>query len=346
MHDASAVRTRSLPVRLVLALAALVLGGGLLAACGSEPEPAPAGGGGGGTSGGAFPVTVPHKYGQTEVPAAPQRVVSLGYTDQDAILALGVVPVGIREFTGNQPSATWPWAQNRLGGAQPQVLAQGEVSTEQIAALRPDLIIGISAGLTQAQYDTYSQIAPTIAGPAGFVDYGTPWQDATRMTGQALGKQAEADKLVSDLEARIAQTKAQFPQLDGKTVAGVRPSTASQSEYFVWGPQDLRARFFSALGMRGVPAFDQNAGDQFYGSLSTEQLGQLDQADVVVLITSSEAERTAFQSQPGYPALQVVQENRVVTLDDTEAAALSFSSVLSLPSVLDTLPKKLAAAAS
>lgn len=344
MHLSSAARTRSLPVRLVLAVAVLALGGGLLAACGSDAGPAP-GAGGAASSGGAFPATVAHKYGQTEVPAAPQRVVSLGYTDQDAILALGVVPVGIREFTGNQPSATWPWAQGRLGGAQPQVLAQGEVSTEQIAALHPDLIIGISAGLTQEQYDTYSRIAPTIAGPAGVVDYGASWQDATRLTGQALGKQAEADKLVGDLEARIAQTKTRLPQLDGKTVAGVRPSTASQAEFFVWGPQDLRARFFAALGMRGVAAFDQNAGDQFYGSLSTEQLGQLDQADVVVLITSSAAERTAFQNQPGYPALRVVRENRVVTLDDTEAAALSFSSVLSLPSVLDTLPQKLATAA-
>lgn len=343
MHVRSAARPRSLPVRLVLALAVVVLGGGLLAACGADSAPAP--GGGGAAPGAPFPATVTHKYGQTVVPAAPQRVVSLGYTDQDAILALGVVPVGIREFTGNQPSATWPWARDRLGGRQPQVLAQGDVGTEQIAALRPDLIIGISAGLTPEQYETYSRIAPTVAAPAGFVDYGTPWQDATRLTGQALGEQAEAEALVRGLDGRIAQVTARYPQLEGKTVAGVRPSTANRAEFFVWGPQDLRARFFSAFGMRGVPAFDRNAGDRFYGSLSTEQLGQLDQADAVVLITSSAAERTAFQSQPGYPALRVVRENRVVTLDDTEAAALSFSSVLSLPSVLDSLPGKLAAAA-
>jgi iron complex transport system substrate-binding protein len=37
-----------------------------------------------------------------------------------------------------------------------------------------------------------------------------------------------------------------------------------------------------------------------------------------------------------------VQQGRVVTLDDQASAALSFSSVLSLPSVLDTLPGQLA----
>jgi len=59
------------------------------------------------SSGAAFPVTVPHRFGSTTIPAEPKRVVSLGYTDRDAILALGVVPVAIREFTGEKPSATW-----------------------------------------------------------------------------------------------------------------------------------------------------------------------------------------------------------------------------------------------
>ncbi|ODT98744.1 MAG: hypothetical protein ABS81_27175 [Pseudonocardia sp. SCN 72-86] len=314
----------------------------VLAACGSgssggSSSPTTAG------SGGAFPATVTHKFGTTTVPAAPQRVVSLGYTDQDAILALGVVPVGIREFTGNQPSATWPWAQPKLAGQTPTVLPVGDVSTEAIAALRPDLIVGISAGLTQETYDTYSKIAPTIAQPSGFVDYGTPWQDATRLTGQALGKSAEADKLVSDLEARFAQVKQQYPALVGKSVAGVRPSSNDNASFFVWGSQDLRARAFEAMGMVTPPEFNQLAGNQFYATISTEELSKLDQADVLVLITSSAQERQTFESLPGYANLKAVKEGKVVVLDDEQSAALSFSSALSLPSVLDTLPGQLAA---
>src|SRR4051794_2647895 len=48
----------------------------------------------------AFPVTIEHAYGETEIPEQPQRVVSLGYTEQDAIPALGVVPVGVRYAFG------------------------------------------------------------------------------------------------------------------------------------------------------------------------------------------------------------------------------------------------------
>jgi iron complex transport system substrate-binding protein len=285
-------------------------------------------------------VTISHKFGQTEVKAAPQRVVSLGYTDQDAILALGVVPVAIREFTGNQPSATWPWASDKLQGQKPQVIT-GDLSAESIAALRPDLIVAVSAGLTKDQYDTFSRIAPVVSQPAEFVDYGTPWQDATKIIGRALGKSAEADKLVSDVQAKLDAAKAKYPNLVGKTIAGARPSSSDNSSYFVWGPQDLRARFFKSLGMDVPPQFAQLAGTSFYATVSTEQLSLLDTSDVVALITSSQAERTTFESLPGYSALAAVQKKKILVFDDEQSAALSFSSVLSLPALLDTVPGQL-----
>ena len=82
--------------RLLRVVAPLFVAALALTACNSAP-PGPSG---------TFPATVPHKYGQTVVPEEPERVVSLGYTDQDAILALGTVPVAAREFVGNRPAAT------------------------------------------------------------------------------------------------------------------------------------------------------------------------------------------------------------------------------------------------
>ena len=275
-------------------------------------------------------------------PAPPQRVVSLGYSDQDAILALGVVPVAIREFTGNRPSATWPWAADRLQGQQPQVLS-GDIDPEKIAALRPDLIVAVSAGLSQEQYDVFSRIAPTITQPSGFSAYQTPWQDATRLIGRALGRTGEAEQLVTDLDARFVAVRAQYPQFAGKQAALAAASSTGTGSYFVWNSKDNRGRFLSSLGFTVPAQFDQLAGERFYAEISTEQLSLLDQNDLVGWITIPGTANSGLDQQAGYPALRVGREGRVVGLTEEQGVALSFSSVLSLPALLDQLPAEFAA---
>src|SRR5918911_145099 len=48
--------------------------------------------------GGAFPVTVETAFGDVEIPAEPQRVVALGWSDAETALALGVQPVGASDW--------------------------------------------------------------------------------------------------------------------------------------------------------------------------------------------------------------------------------------------------------
>jgi iron complex transport system substrate-binding protein len=325
----------------VRAVAALLIAAVLLTACGgggSPEEPAPAA-----ADRGTYPVTVEHAYGATEVPEAPQRVVSLGYTDQDAVLALGVVPVAIREFTGNRPSATWPWASDRLQGRQPQVLSGDSISAEAVAALEPDLIVAVSAGLSREEYDLFSRVAPTITQPPGADAYQTAWQDATRLIGTALGRSDEAERLVSDLEGRFAAVTAEYPQFAGRRAA-IAAASSTNAGFFVWTSQDNRGRFLTSLGFTVPETFDQLAGGNFYADISNERLGLLDENDVVGWLEIPGNENASLEAQPGYPALRIGQEGRVVRLTQEQGVALSFSSVLSLPALLDELPAGFAAA--
>lgn len=321
------------------AFAALLTAAVLLSACGgggSAPAGAPPAEGGGG-----FPVTVPHALGTTEIPQAPQRVVSLGYTDQDAILALGVVPVAIREFTGNRPAATWPWASDRLQGRQPQVLVGDQINVETVAALAPDLIVAVSAGLDQQEYDTFSRIAPTIAHPQGVNPFQIAWQDSTRMIGTALGRAEDAERLVTELEGRFEAVRGQYPQFEGRKAA-IAAASSTGSGYFVWTSKDNRGRFLTSLGFTVPPVFDELAGDNFYAEISNERLGMLDENDVVGWLEIPGNDNAALDAQPGYPALRIGREGRVVNLTQEQGVALSFSSVLSLPALLDELPAEFA----
>ena len=300
-------------------------------------------GSGSGAPEATFPATATHRYGQTVVTKAPRRVVSLGFTDQDAILALGTVPVAIREYTGNRPSATWPWAADRLRGEQPKVLPASVVTPDQVAALKPDLIIAISAGLTREEYDAFSRIAPTVAAPQGAADGAVPWQDATRLTGAALGLPGQADALVKQVEDKFLEAEEEHPELAGATVAAVRPGTGGGPSFMAWSSKDLRGQFLKELGLQLPPDVEQRAGKGFYATLPAGQLSTLDRSDARMVV-GSDAERAQFTALPGYSQLNLVQQSKVVTLDDEQSAALSFGSVLSLASVVDELSGRIARA--
>ncbi len=152
-----------------------------------------------GSSSSAFPVTVEHKFGSTEIAAEPKRVVTVGYTDQDAVLAFGVVPVGVGDFLGGYKWRERPWAQDALGGAEPEVVSGQQINFEAVAAQRPDLIIAINAGLKQGDYDRLSQIAPTVGQSGDYIDFGMPWEEQTLLVGRALGH----ERLVVGLLRRV-----------------------------------------------------------------------------------------------------------------------------------------------
>ena len=168
----------------------------MLAGCGSDDgDDAEAGSSSSGGSS-AFPVTIEHADGEAEIPEEPQRVVSLGYTEQDAILA----PVGVRYAVGPEDDVVFPWADEAAGDAEPAVLPRTEVDAEDVAVLEPDLIMAVTAGLTEAEYETLSGIAPVVVQPAEFPAFGTPWQDQTLITGRALGQEERAEELVAEVE--------------------------------------------------------------------------------------------------------------------------------------------------
>lgn len=294
-----------------------------------------------GAEGSAFPVTVEHKYGTTTVESEPQRVVSVGYTDQDPLLALGVVPVGIRDWFGDQPSATWPWAQDLLDGEEPTVLGASDLSLEQVAALDPDLIVGVSSGMTSEQYELLSEIAPTIAQTADAPDYQETWQTGTRLIAAAVGRTDEAEELITEVEALFAEARQANPEFEGQE--GTVSYVMSEGEVGAYASGDSRSRILTDLGFVIPPEIDDLAGEQFYSSFSLEEIGQLDR-DLLVWITYDPAIVEQLKASPVRQTLDVATDGREVFMSETEAAASSFSSVLSLPVLLETFVPKLQAA--
>lgn len=318
-------------------------GAGLLflaSACGSGPGSDSSKG----ASSPGFPVTIEHKHGRTEIPSEPKRVVTVGLTEQDYAMALGVVPVATREWFGNQPGALWPWARAKLGNKpMPKVLARNELDFEQIAALRPDVILGMNSGVTKQEYDKLSGIAPTVAQPVDHPNYGAPWQELTRMTGRALGQPEKADRIVRDLERRLDDVRSAHPEFDGAT--GVLVTSIKGSAYvYATGPAP---RFLTSLGFKLPPAAEKLfAGDSQRApvQVSMERLGVVE-SDLLLLGVYGDPSGSISHT-PVYEQLDTVQQGRDVVLPKMSDVngALSFSSALSLPVVFDELVPRIAKA--
>lgn len=285
-----------------------------------------------------FPVTVEHKFGPTEIPSEPERVVTVGYTDQDAVLALGVVPVGVGDFLGGYDWRNRPWAREALGGADPEVVSGQQINFEAVAAQRPDLVIAINAGLKQADYERLSRIAPTVAQSGDYIDFGMPWEEQTMLVGRALGREERAREIVADVAAKFERVRDEHPEFADKTAI---LAYGGPDGYGAYATGDTRSRFFTDLGFQLPERVDELAGDSFFTEFSQEQFRLLDQ-DLVVMYGAADD----ILANPVIQRLDAVQEERMVFLDLTDqfAGALGFASALSLRYLLDTEVDTLAAA--
>lgn len=291
-----------------------------------------------------FPVTIEHKFGSTTITEAPERVVAIGYTEQDLLLAVGVTPVAVRYWYGDEDDAIFPWAHDLVAeGEEPVVLNMpfGGLNYEAILALEPDLISGVTSGITQEEYDLLSQIAPTIAQTDEYIDFGMPWQEATQMVGDAVGKSDEAEEAIAEVEALFEDVRESYPQFEGKTVA---VSYFYDSAYGFYTSQDTRGRFFTDLGFVVPEELVEIAGESFYANISVERMDLLDQ-DLIAIVNLQfiEGGQEALEAEPLFSQLTAVQEGHVVYLDETAENALGFSSPLSLPYALEAVLPQLEA---
>ncbi|GAA5112649.1 iron-siderophore ABC transporter substrate-binding protein [Pseudonocardia adelaidensis] len=324
---------------------------GLLAACGGGATEPPVQAAGPAASG-AFPLTVEHSMGATEITGAPQRVVTVGFSDQDPVLAMGVRPVGVTDWYGDQPYATWPWAQDELGAARPAVLNRGaftgtpDYRYEEIAALSPDLIIGLYTSMDDTQYRTLSRIAPTIAPPAGYPEWGAPWDEYTRLAGRAFGVPDRAEQLITGVDVQLEAAAAANPWFEGRTAVVAERQEDGQT--FVRSPNDQRSQVVAALGFTIPPEIGELAGDEDGATISDEQMALLDR-DVLLWNTGFAAPqaRRDIERAPLYSRLDVVKAGRSVFVDDPlVSAAWTWGTVLSLPTVIDALVAQISAVLS
>lgn len=153
-----------------------------------------------------------------EVPAKPQRIVTLSEPTLDATLALGITPVGT--VAGRGQSGVPNYLKDKAKDV-PIIGTVAQVNYEQIGALEPDLILVDSTGVDKRSdaYGTLSKIAPVVY--CGYA--GGDWRINFRNVANSLNMVDQGENLIKDYEALAAKTKEELAsKYSDKTFSIVR----------------------------------------------------------------------------------------------------------------------------
>jgi iron complex transport system substrate-binding protein len=252
--------------------------------------------------------TVKHAMGETQVPVQPKRVVILTNEGTEALLALGVKPVGaVKSWTGN------PWyahIQADMDGVT-FVGQEGEPNLEAIASLKPDLIIGNKLRHEKI-YEQLKAIAPTVFSET----LRGQWKDNFKLYADAVNRKEEGDKVIADFDKRVETIRQKLGDKINTKVSLVRFMAGDTRIYY---KDTFAGIILDQIGLKRPDS--QNKNEFAATKVSKERIPEMD-GDIIFYFTyetgNGEASKLEEQwtNDPLWKNLSAVKAGKAYRVDD------------------------------
>jgi iron complex transport system substrate-binding protein len=258
--------------------------------------------------------TVEHAMGTTEIKGTPERIVILTNEGTEALLAMGVKPVGaVQSWLGD------PWydhIKDQMEGVQ-VVGTESEVNVEAIAALKPDLIIGNKLR-QEAIYEQLKAIAPTVFSETLKGD----WKENFELYAKAINREEEGKKVMAEFDQRIADIKEKLGDKTNMEVSVIRFMPGKTRIYY---KDSFSGVILEQLGFQR-PAnleklFADNPKDLFAREVGKELIPEMD-GDILFYFTYETGDGKAAETEkewtndPLWKNLEVVKAGKAYKVDD------------------------------
>ncbi|NEO31133.1 MAG: iron-siderophore ABC transporter substrate-binding protein [Symploca sp. SIO3C6] len=271
--------------------------------------------------------TIQHEMGETEVCGQPQRIVVLGPYVLEALLVLDIQPVGFSDHIAfhqgdyDKPNQQIPYLGERITQPLINVGLAESPSLEDMIRAKPDLILGTN--INNNQYKVFSKIAPTL-----LLNQSDP-EASLRIVAQAVNLTEQAEQLLKATEQQITSARETFAPLVA-THPKVLLLVATQLQTMYLGiSHESCSSPVEAMGFQLVspPNFDKAFPDSQV-PLSLETLPQLNDADLVILLSANLSELKStenFEDHQLSNLKQAWKENAIAqSLDASKARRVYF----------------------
>jgi iron complex transport system substrate-binding protein len=238
------------------------------------------------------------------LPGPAQRIVSLGPSNTEILFAIGAGPqvVGRDSFSDYPAEAQ---ALNDVGGGF------GELNTEAIVALKPDLVLVADIFPTE-QIQALEALGLTVYALPNPNDFEGMFKNL-ETTARLTGHQADVSALLTNLRSRVAAVQEKIASATERPLVFYELDSTDPNAPYTAGPGTFIDTLIAAAG--GV-----NLGSSLEGSwvqVSVEQLITQDPAIIVLGdYTWGGVTPEMVQARTGWEVLSAVKNGKVFTFDD------------------------------
>ncbi|WP_309122821.1 iron-siderophore ABC transporter substrate-binding protein [Paenibacillus sp.] len=256
--------------------------------------------------------------GEVVLPKPATKVVTLEWTYAEDLIAVGVQPVGNADNENYKRNVS---DQAALDADVADVGTRQEPNLEAIAALQPDLIVGV-AFRHEKILDQLNAIAPTLLfnpypDEASGVDQYGEMEETFRTIAAAVGKAEEADKVLADLAKHYDDAKTKLEQA-GKSGAEIvltqAYSNQNAADLRLFTSNSLAIATLEKIGLKNAWSSDKFEAYGF-STASVEALPAVQQANFLYIVQDNDdVFATKLKDNPVWTGLQFVKEERAYPL--------------------------------
>jgi iron complex transport system substrate-binding protein len=244
---------------------------------------------------------IEHALGKIELDKTPERVIVMEFSYTDALMTLGVQPVGIAD--DDDPSLFMDTVKAQLGDYT-SIGSRYEPNIELISSLKPDLIIA-DLNHHKTVYEQLNAIAPTLVLDDHQADYDQMLENYKTIA-KVLGKEAEGQKRLEEHAAKIADAKAKIKDAS----LTVLPAVVNPKGFYAQSDHSYIGSFLTSLGFT-----DPVKSEDSYPQLSLEQLVETNPQAIFLLPATEENIISQWEANPLWKELDAVKSERIFTVE-------------------------------
>lgn len=259
----------------------------------------------------ASAATWQHEYGRVTLNEPPERVVTLNWAATEALLLLGVTPIGMADRDGY---SVWVREPELPEGVH-NIGTRAAPSLEAIAELKPDLIV-TSAEMAPAA-ELLERIAPTYV-ISVYRKGSRPREKSREMLvtlGQMLGREDRADAVIADIEETLATQRQRLEAADLTDRPVALVNFLDDRHVRIYAPNGLYQTVLDGLGLSN--AWPRQGNFWGFSVVGLEALAPYGNSRIVVISPLPPGLADTLAMSPFWTYLPPVKQQQIYPVDTT-----------------------------